>query len=68
MNGVGAGVCEIRLHEAGEHRVMYVAKFAEAVYVLHAFVKKSQKTPKRDLDITAARFRALLETRRRLKS
>ena len=67
MPGVGPGVCEIRVHEVGEHRVLYVAKFAEALYVLHAFAKKSQKAPKRDLGAAAARFRALVETRKRLK-
>lgn len=67
MPGVGLGVREIRIHEVGEHRVLYVAKFAEAVYVLHAFAKKSQKTPKQDLDTAAKRFRALVDERRRLK-
>ena len=51
IRGVGAGVMEIRVHRPGEFRVIYVAKFAEAVYVLHAFGKKSQKTPKADLDL-----------------
>jgi phage-related protein len=37
MNEVGAGVREIRIHVLGEWRVLYVAKFAEAIYVLHAF-------------------------------
>jgi phage-related protein len=36
---LGAGVCEIRIHGAVEHRVLYVARFPEAVYVLHAFEK-----------------------------
>lgn len=67
MPSVGSGVCEIRVHEMGEHRVLYVAKFAEALYVLHAFAKKSQKAPKLDMHIATARFRALVETRKRLK-
>jgi phage-related protein len=37
MPSVGAGVEEIRLHSGVEHRVLYVAKFEEAIYVLHAF-------------------------------
>lgn len=41
MTTVGAGVREIRIHEAGQFRVTYVAKFAEAIYVLHAFQKKT---------------------------
>ena len=44
MKGIGAGVCEIRIHGAVEHRVLYVATFPEAVYVLHAFEKKSRRT------------------------
>jgi phage-related protein len=43
MQAIGAGVKEIRIHVLGEWRVMYVAKFSDAVYVLHAFKKKSQK-------------------------
>ena len=65
MPNVGAGVCEIRVHDIGEHRVIYVAKFAEAIYVLHAFAKKSQKAPKHDLSIAAARLRVLMEARKR---
>ena len=48
MNQVGAGVREIRVHVLGEWRVLYVAKFPEAVYVLHAFQKKTQKTRRED--------------------
>jgi len=66
MQGIGPGVCEIRVHQPGAHRVFYVAKFSEAVYVLHAFAKKSRKTPSRDLIVAETRFRALVETRKRL--
>lgn len=55
---MGPGVAEIRIHTGTEHRVFYVAKFAEAVYVLHAFEKKTQKTPKRDLSRAGALGRA----------
>jgi phage-related protein len=65
MPSVGAGACEIRVHAIDEHRVIYVAKFADAIYVLHAFAKKSQKAPKRDLTIASARLRALVEARKR---
>lgn len=65
MPTVGLNVREIRIHEEGEHRVLYLAKFAEAVYVLHAFRKKTRKTPKSDLDLASDRFRAVLEERRR---
>ena len=62
MNSVGQGVQEIRIRDStGAYRVMYVAKFAEAVYVLHCFQKKAQKTRKADLDIAGQRYRDLLK-------
>ena len=64
MPGVGPGVREIRIHTALEHRVVYLAKFAEAVYVLHAFEKKSRKTPTRDAGLARQRFQQLLRQRR----
>ena len=45
MATVGMGVMEIRVHTRLEHRVFYVAKFEEAVYVLHAFEKRTRRTP-----------------------
>jgi phage-related protein len=60
MRSVGVGVREIRIREAaGAFRVLYVATLADAVYVLHAFQKKTQATPKRDLDLAALRLRLL---------
>ncbi len=56
---VGAGVNEIRVHAGGAFRVMYVAKFAEAVYVLHAFQKKSRTTAKRDLEMGRRRYKLI---------
>lgn len=57
---VGAGIREIRIHEGhGIYRVMYVAKFANAIYVLHAFQKKTQKTAKKDIDIATARYKTI---------
>ena len=62
MNTVGQGVKEIRIRDAaGAFRVIYVAKFADAVYVLHCFQKKSQKTSKTDLDLASKRYRDLLQ-------
>ena len=62
MNSVGQGVREIRIRDAtGAFRVMYVAKFADAVYVLHCFQKKTQKTRKADLDLAGQRYRELLK-------
>lgn len=59
MPGVGAGVREIRLHTGREHRVVYVAKFAEAVE------KKARRTSDRDLSVARERLRLMLGRRRR---
>jgi phage-related protein len=59
MSKVGAGVREIRIHVLGEWRVLYVAKFAEAVYVLHAFQKKTQKTRGEDIKLARTRYRQI---------
>lgn len=56
---LGPGVREIRIHVDGAHRVYYVATRPEAVYVLHAFEKTTQKTSAHDLRIGRARFRVL---------
>ena len=56
MADVGPGVKEIRIRSGGQFRVLYVAKFAEAVYVLHAFEKKTRKTAQRDIDIARRRY------------
>jgi phage-related protein len=53
MPSIGVGVNEIRVNAGTAHRVFYVAKFAEAVYVLHAMTKKTQKTPRQDIEIAA---------------
>ena len=65
MPSVGLGVKEVRVHSHGEYRVIYVAKFAESIYVLHAFKKKAQRTPQKDIDISRMRFRALIDQRKR---
>ena len=58
MPSIGAGVREIRVREAaGAFRVIYVATFADVVYVLHAFHKKTRQTAKRDVDLAASRLR-----------
>ena len=57
MPTVGPGAYEIRVRgEAGAFRVIYVAKFKHAVYVLHAFQKKTQETVKADIDLAAKRY------------
>lgn len=56
--GVGSGAREIRIRdEAGAFRVIYIAKFADANYVLHAFQKKTQKTARSDLELAARRYK-----------
>ena len=65
MSEVGAGACEIRVRdEAGAFRVIYVAKFADTIYVLHAFQKKAQKTAQADLDLAERRYREAQAWRR----
>ena len=62
INTVGNGVKEIRIRDAaGIFRIMYVAKFADVVFVLHCFQKKTQKTSKADVDLAAKRYRDLLK-------
>lgn len=64
MRSVGVGVIEIRVHgDDGAFRLFYVAKFAEAVYVLHAFEKKSQKTPMLDLQLGRSEYAAVRRQR-----
>jgi phage-related protein len=65
MPAVGTGVQEIRVHAGTEHRVFYVARFAEGVYVLHAFEKRTRKTTKRNIEQARNRYRELLKTRRK---
>ena len=60
---VGAGVREIRIHTGREHRILYVTKFEEAIYVLHAFEKKTQRTARTDLDLAKRRFSEVLQYR-----
>ena len=60
MKTIGAGVSEIRIRdEAGIFRVVYVAKFEDAVYVLHCFQKKTPQTSKRDIELARQRFTEL---------
>lgn len=59
MRAVGTGVYEIRVHRGGEWRVIYVAARREAVYVLHAFGKKTQATRREDIEIARRRYRQI---------
>ncbi|MEW6342727.1 MAG: type II toxin-antitoxin system RelE/ParE family toxin [Pseudomonadota bacterium] len=61
MPSIGRGVEEIRVwDESGAYRVVYTARLAEAVYVLHAFQKKTQATAQRDVDVAKARYNELM--------
>ncbi|MCC6531887.1 MAG: type II toxin-antitoxin system RelE/ParE family toxin [Burkholderiales bacterium] len=60
MPSAGLGVSEIRVRTTGAYRVFDVAKLVEAVYVLHAFQKKGNKTPMEDLELGRRRFGALV--------
>jgi phage-related protein len=64
MSTIGAGVNELRIRAGGAFRVIYVANFAEAIYVLHAFEKKSRRTALLDIELARSRFRNLIRTRR----
>jgi phage-related protein len=67
MQSVGPGACEIRIRSfdggATQHRVIYVAKFPEAIYVLHAFEKKTEQTPLHNIKLAAARYRQMVVQR-----
>ena len=63
MTTVGPGVREIRIQTELAHRVFYVATFDEAVYVLHAFEKRTRKTPPHEVQLAHDRYRALLKKR-----
>ena len=59
MAAVGTGVYEIRIHAAGEWRIIYVAKRRETIFVLHAFQKKSRSTLREHIELARHRYKAL---------
>ena len=64
MPAIGKGVEEIRiLDDSGTYRVIYTARLRDAVYVLHAFQKKTQATSKRDADVARQRLAQVLKER-----
>jgi phage-related protein len=69
MQTIGAGVHEIRVSEKGDqYRLIYIAKFVEAIYVLHVITKKkTQQTAQSDIDTAKKRYNELIERRRKLK-
>ena len=65
MPSIGKGVEEIRIwDDSGTYRVIYTARFADAVYVIHAFQKKTQTTSKRDIEIAKERYAQLMRGRK----
>jgi phage-related protein len=68
FDDVGQGTREIRIRDAaGIFRVIYVAKFEEAIYVLHCFQKKTGVTAKGDMEIAKARYRTIVRIRKATK-
>lgn len=67
MKTIGHGVTEIRIHTGAEYRILYLARFADAVYVLHAFEKRVRRTGRADLDLATHRLAALIQLRSRPK-
>ena len=63
MPSIGLGVAEIRVRAGNAYRLIYVARFPEAVYVLHAFEKKSRRTSRPDVELARNRYRNLLRER-----
>lgn len=64
MTSVGPGVKEIRTwDDAGAFRVIYLAKFAEAIYVLHCFQKKTEQTSPKDIELARKRYKELMKER-----
>ena len=64
MNTIGPGAREIRIRDAdGTFRIIYVAKFNDAVHVLHCFQKKTQRTSKADLELATKRYREMKEAK-----
>jgi phage-related protein len=63
LSGEEPGVQEIRIRTEDAYRIFYVAKFDEAVYVLHAFQKKTQKTSKQDINIGQQRYQQMIQYR-----
>jgi len=60
ISSIGKGVREIRIQEQGQYRVIYITKFEDAIHVLHAFQKKTQKTRKRDIEVAKQALKQVL--------
>ncbi len=67
MPTVGIGVYELRIKADKQYRIFFIAKFKEAIYVLHAFTKKTQQTASKEIELGAVRYKALLNEKRERK-
>jgi phage-related protein len=67
MRTIGAGVNAIRIHTRAEHRVLYLARLPEAIYVPHAFEKRSRQTPTGEIECAKARLAELMRIRSKRK-
>jgi phage-related protein len=67
VKSVGPGVQEIRIHTRLEHRVLYVARMTEAMYVLHVFQKRTRQTRQGDVNLAKRRFAEMLNLHRNVK-
>lgn len=65
MNSVGTGVQEIRIQTGTDYRIVYIAKFPEAIYVLYAFEKRTRQTPKAIINIAKKRLSDLKQDRKK---
>jgi phage-related protein len=66
MPTIGKGVEEIRIWAEGTYRIFYVSRFSEAIYILHAFCKKTQKTSQQDIDLGKQRYQQMMKFRENL--
>jgi len=64
MPSIGKGVREVRVQYRNQYRLVYVAKFEEAIYVLSAFIKKTQRTPRAEVDKAKERLREVIRSRK----
>ena len=61
IQSVGRGVEELSIwDESGTYRIFFIARLCDAIYVLHSFSKKTQETPKRDIELAKIRFSELM--------
>jgi phage-related protein len=65
MRSVGPGVKEIRVQYRGQYRLLYVASLGDVIYVLNVFIKKTQRTPKSEIDKARARLRDIQQSRKK---